>query len=226
MPWIFLTLLLANLAYFGWGMMQDSSAPRIKVAVSDTIPTDKRLVLLSERRDLGGAPNASGTAASSAVVAQVNVPLCYTVGPFAGDNQPGRFVDRVEAKHLTTRVDEEQNNSFDYWVFISPQVDRARAEERLQALHKQGIESSLVEEDPFANAISLGHFTSEDQASAFRNKMIAASVQAELRKIPKSGTERWVFVTGGNTKADVGKIIDGALGGISSVSKQPAPCET
>jgi len=228
MPWIFLTLLLVNLGYFAWGMMQDSSVPRVKVAVSETVPADKRLVLLSERADLGGKPTQpAGAAATDAVInlATPTAPVCYTVGPFNGDDQPGRFVDRMTARHLTTRVDEEQNNSFDYWVFISPQVDRERAEERLQELRRQGIDATIVDDDPFTNAISLGHFSQEDQADSFRNKMLAANVQAELRKIPRSGIERWVFVSAGSDKVDAGKVIDSAIASNPAVSKQPAPCE-
>lgn len=226
MPWIFLTLLLLNLGYFAWGMMQDSTVPRVKVAVSETVPADKRLVLLSERTDLGGKPIPSAASTDAVInLAAQTVPLCYTVGPFSGDNQPGRFVDRMEARHLNTRVDEEQNNSFDYWVFISPQVDRERAEDRLQELRRQGIDATIVDDDPFTNAISLGHFSQEDQADSFRNKMLASNVQAELRKIPRSGIERWVFVSGGGDKVDAGKIIDAAIAGNPSISKQPAPCE-
>jgi len=229
MPWIFLTLLLANLAYFGWGMMQGSSAPRVSVAVSEDLPADKRLILLSERADLGGRPvEPADTSSPDAGATQASAagPLCFTVGPFADNNPPGRFVDRMTARHLITRVDEEQDNSFDYWVFIAPQVDRAHADERQQELRRQGIEATIVDEDPFSNAISLGHFPHEDAADSFRNKMLAANVQAELRKIPQPGVEHWVFVTSGSTKADVSRIIDAAIVGIPAVSKQPASCET
>lgn len=224
MPWIFFTLLLVNVLYFGWGMMQSSTLPRVKVPVSETTPDDKRLVLLSERADLGGRP--VDAAATEPVVVASTAPACYSVGPYTSDDQPARFVTRMEAKHLVTRLDHDQIDGFDYWVFLPPQPDESTAEDKLQELHHHGISGTLVTEQPFANAISLGHFSDEGQANSLRDKMLAANVQAELRKLPQSIPESWVYVAPGTAKVDIGKVIDSAIAATPAVHKQPAPCET
>jgi hypothetical protein len=228
MPWIFLTLILANLAYFGWGVMQDSSTPRVKVAASQVIPPEKRLALLSERPDLAQAtlaPAAPGQDSGGDEAQPVATgPLCFSVGPFANDGSPGRFVGRLQGKHFTTRVDVLKKDSTDFWVFVPALINREKAEEKLRELKRKGIDSFIVNDDPFTNAISLGHFSQQELAQSFKEKMVAEDVVAEMRRLPHTAEERWVYVSPGTSKADVKAMIDAALAG-TTARKQPTPCE-
>mgnify|MGYP006364965737 FL=1 len=48
MPWIFLTLMLANIVYFGWSFINTSQAPARQLSVA-VVQEGARIVLLNER---------------------------------------------------------------------------------------------------------------------------------------------------------------------------------
>jgi hypothetical protein len=228
MPWIFQTLLLANVAYFVWGIFQDTSIPHVRVAPSQVIPADKRLALLSERPDLLAQAVANPPVSSDAGPAVVpSGPACYSVGPFANDGSPNRFALKMQARHFTTRIDVLEKDSMDYWVFVPALVNRDQAEEKLRDLKRNGVaDAFIVDQNPFTNAISLGHFSQSDLAQAYKDKMVAQNVPAEMRELPRTGQERWVYVAPGVSKIDVKDAIDAALsGGNTSANRQPTPCE-
>lgn len=226
MPWIFLCLILANAAYFGWQFVQ-SGTPRAHVASTEVIPNDKRLVLLSERPDLIARASVQTVAApeGSEPAAPVEAgPQCYTVGPFASAGSSEHMAERL-GRQFKTRVDVLKKDNVDYWVFVPAQVNREKAEAKLHELKQKGVDSFIVNEEPFANAISLGHFSKRDLAEGFRDKMQAASVQAELREVPRKGEERWLYVAPGSSKADIKAVIDGSIAKEQGLRRQPTPCE-
>lgn len=225
MPWIFLCLILANAAFFGWQISRDPS-PKIEVA-AQPIPEGKRLQLLSERPELVKAAQVAAAEKEkaeeeAAAMPVASGPQCFSVGPFAAS--PATFVGKMQARQFVTRVDVLKKDNADYWVFVPALLNRGKAEEKLKELKRQGIESFIVNEEPFANAISLGHFSKKELAEGFRAKMVTAGVAAEMRNMPQKGEERWVYVAPGNSHADIKSSIDGAIGG-SGAHREPTPCQ-
>ena len=49
MPWIFLTLMLANVVYFGWNFISASQTP-VRELSGPVVQEGKPIVLLSERK--------------------------------------------------------------------------------------------------------------------------------------------------------------------------------
>lgn len=222
MPWIFMILLVANLGYFVWGMMQGTAEPQVQIHVADTFPADKRLKLAPEKPQKEAENSADSTGQQDA-----QAQVCYSVGPFTTADLAGRFSSKMHEKQITTVVEESQNAAFDYWVFVPPQVDREHAEQMRAALGRQGLAATIVDEDPYTNAISLGHFSKPEQANGFLNKMLSSNVQAELRKTPQTGIVRWVYVAAlPGSHGDIASIVDNSLTHYPNISRQPVACRT
>jgi len=74
MPWIFLTLMLANIVYFGWKFMEGTQ-PQARPAEQAVVLEGDRIQLLSERKELPapiepeGSPSAAEDEQEPVVVA-------------------------------------------------------------------------------------------------------------------------------------------------------------
>lgn len=232
MPWIFLTLMLANIVYFGWNFISTSQAPVRPMSVS-VAQEGARIMLLSERKssdvvpvseeaigDAGDVELESAAPEKAALVAQ-----CFNVGPFQSPAGAERFMSKMVRSGLVARIEERKAEGKDYWVYVPPFTNRARAEERLRELRAKGIESFIVAEGAFVNAISLGHFSKKELAQDFRQKMTDAGVVVEFREMPNEGHVNWVYVAPGASGSDSRKQVEIELGQNAGLRKETAACE-
>lgn len=233
MPWIFLTLMLANVVYFGWGFVQAGQAPARPVATK--VPQEgARILLLSERK---AAPAGAAGAAQSPVEAieskeatapvpvVLGAPQCYFVGPFATSAGLMQFAERMRQGHFSVRIDERKAAARDYWVYIPAFTNRAKAEERLQELRSKGIESFIVADGRYVNAISLGHFSRKELAQSFRDKMAAAGLVVEHREVVEERESKWVFLSPARAKTSLRKAVDDELLRDATLRREAAACE-
>lgn len=236
MPWIFLTLMLANVAYFGWSFVQVGQAPARPVAVR--VPQEgERILLLSERAAPVGAATGDADVAVAAVEAKeepvpvpgalgtAGAPQCYTVGPFATSSALMRFAERMKEKRFFIRVDERKAAARDYWVYMPAYTNRARADEKLQELRALGIESFIVPSGPYVNAISLGHFSRKELAQSFRDKMAAAGLAVEYREVVEDQVSKWVYLSPARAKIGLRATIDEELLRDKALRREAAACE-
>lgn len=235
MPWIFLTLMLANVVYFGWNFMQVGQAPS-RPAMSMMPQEGARVLLLSERP---ASPVANVTNEATAVtgavqesltpvsesVAITGAPQCYTVGPFTSSSVLMRFTERMKERRFSIRVDERKVAARDYWVYMPAFTTRSRADEKLAELRSKGIESFVVSDGPYTNAISLGHFSRKELAQSFRDKMAAAGLSVEYREVVESQASKWVYLSPARSKASLRAIIDEELLRDKALRREAAACE-
>jgi hypothetical protein len=229
MPWIFLSLMLANAAYFGWKFME-SSQPQARPGAVVTAQVGDRVLLLSERPGLIPAPVATPVAspeAQPAVVAAVtgSGPQCFNVGPFATDEKLKHFVGVMKGKHFFVRMDPRKVDAMDYWVFIPAFTIRAKAEEKLRDLQGRGVSGFVVKDGAFANAISLNHFSRKELAQSFLEKMQAEGISVEYREIPRNESERWAYLAPAQVKTSLREAIDAQLEKKDNLKRENAPCE-
>ncbi len=233
MPWIFLTLMLANIVYFGWNFIGTSQAP-VRALSAAVQQEGSRLVLLAERKEMplpaadplmeemsGASPEAEG----QQPVAVSPAMQCFNVGPFQSPGVADGFVGRMTGKGFVTRLEQRKAEGKDYWIYVPPFTNRARAEERLRELRAKGVDSFIVPEGAFANAISLGHFSRKELAESFREKLTAAGVSSEYREMANEGRVTWVFVAPGSAKRDVRPAVDAELGRSAALRKEVTACE-
>lgn len=234
MPWIFLTLMLANVVYFGWGFVQAGQAPARPVATK--VPQEGARILLLSERKTAPAVAAAGAAeleveavaskgAMTPVPVVLGAPQCYFVGPFATSMGLMQFAERMKEGHFSIRVDARKAAARDYWVYIPAFTNRAKAEERLQELRSKGIESFIVSDGRYVNAISLGHFSRKELAQSFRDKMAAAGLVVEHREVVEERESKWVFLSPARAKTSLRKAIDDELLRDSTLRREAAACE-
>lgn len=222
MPWVFLTLMLANIVYFGWKFMEGTQ-PQLRTAERVVVQEGDRLQLLTERREVVVAePEPQEEVPVPEVAAPA--PQCFMVGPLP-DAQVEAVAGRLKAKGFAVRNDQRKAKVKDYWVFLPAFTNRARAEERLRELRERGIESFIVTEGRFINAISLGHFSRRELAEAFRDKMLSVGVMAEFRELDVDVVERWLFVSPAGSRQDVRAIIEQEIARNRDLRRESAACE-
>lgn len=228
MPWIFLTLMLANIVYFGWNFISTGQTP-VRTLSAPVVQQGERIVLLHERKvvaEVVASPEGGAiTEESPAVAVPEAVPVvqCFTVGPFLTSSDA--FVARMKGKGFSVRVEPRKAEGKDYWIYVPPFTNRGRAEEKLSELKAKGVESFIVSEGRFVNAISLGHFSKKELAQSFRDKMTAAGIVVEYREMATEGTVDWVYVAPAASKSDLRSTIDAELSRNDSLRRQVAACE-
>lgn len=228
MPWIFLTLMLANIVYFGWSFISTGHTP-VRALSAPVVQQGERIVLLHERKAVTQVPASPGEEAvvdeSPAVAVPEAAPVvqCFTVGPFLTSSDG--FVARMRGKGFSVRVEQRKAEGKDYWIYVPPFTNRGRAEEKLSELKAKGVESFIVSEGRFINAISLGHFSRKELAQSFRDKMTAAGIVVEYREMASEGSVDWVYVAPAASKSDLRSAIDAELARNDNLKRQVAACE-
>jgi cell division protein FtsN len=231
MPWIFLTLMLANVVYFGWNFISASQTP-VRELSGPVVQEGKPIVLLSERK-LEALPEqeiaSANEPAEQQAVAQpvIGTPTqqCFNVGPFQSPASAEGFGGRMRGKGFLAKVGQRKAEGRDYWIYVPPFTNRAKAEERLRELKSKGVESFIVGEGAFMNAISLGHFSKKELAESFRDKLAAAGIVAEYREMANEGRVSWVYVAPGAAKGDLRAVVEGEVLSNTALRKEVAACE-
>ena len=230
MPWIFLTLMLANIVYFGWSFINTSQAPARQLSVA-VVQEGARIVLLNERTSSAPSPQASAvvTPSEEAPIVTESVAMAaqrFFVGPFHTSDAAKQFMSKMSRKGLQVRIDERKAEGKDYWVYIPPFTNRDKAEERLRELRARKVESFIVGEGSFTNAISLGHFSKKELAQSLRQKLTEAGVAVEYREMPIDSRVTWVYVAPeGASKVNSRQVVDAEMRQNDALRKESASCE-
>ena len=176
MRYLFLFLVLLNLAYWAWqhSVAQPEPLPPARV-LADVPP----LLLLSER-DTGVTPAAEAMPTAdepaSEAVAETEPPLrrCFTLGPLRSSESAESLADAIEGAGFAVSLRErEEEEIAGYWVYLAPYESRKAALAVARELAKKGIKDYyVVPNGDYENAVSLGLF-SEPQRADRRTRRIA-----------------------------------------------------
>jgi hypothetical protein len=188
----FFVLLLANVAFLAYAYFSGPPGTRDSGATVRQITPERIRLLTSEQ------------AAAAAARANAASPVCFEWGAVAASDAT-RAIAALEAvvkgaKVVERRVDEPTG----WWVYIPPLGRRQAANQRYAELRKQGIEdvSLLAEDSRFADAVSLGVFSSEDAAA----KRLEALKKRGLRDpvmAPRESTATKVFLQARDVPSDL-----------------------
>ena len=227
MPWIFLCLILANIAYFGWELMEGTQ-PQAKadanIAAADQV--GEKILLLSEKPELlpKSVPVNAPSQESSLKTDAPDQLECFKVGPFASDAKLQEMLGLMRGMQFLGRTSERKVDVKDYWVFVPVYASRDRAERKLRDLKSRGIEGFVVK-DGTINVISLNHFSREDQAQAFRQKLRAIGVNTEYRETKQYSVEYWAYLAPDHAGTDLRAAIDAQLTKEEGLRRESVPCE-
>lgn len=233
MPWVFMVLMLINGIYFGWRFVEGGGPQAGGATVAEQ--EGAGIPLLAERPDL---LKKEASEVEARVPAEVTNPdlagsqltaggsrQCFFVGPFVAEAELRKLSSDFRNEGFITRTDTRKVDERDFWVFIPPFTNRAKAEERLKDLRAIGIQGFVVREGVFLNAISLNHFSRKDLADAFLIQMQKAGIAVEYREITKPSKQFWLYASPGDAKSVLRSSIDAYIVNHDEVRKEITACE-
>ena len=178
MRYLFLFLVLLNLAYWGW---QQTVAPPEPLPPARVVADVPPLLLLGER-ETGVVPPAEPEAVEIAgdetrEVSDDTEPAqrrCFTVGPLRTAESADSLAAAIGAEGFDVSLRErEEEEIAGYWVYLAPYESRKAALAVARELADKGIKDYyVVPNGDYTNAVSLGLF-SEPQRADRRTRRIA-----------------------------------------------------
>jgi hypothetical protein len=177
MRWGFAALVLANIGLLMWATwyregVGELRQPNPVFHPEQMVPLSAPGVALQARKS--ERPRTS-------LVAAKPRPRCVSIGPFATAELAEKAQVRLtEAKQVAIRRSEENKIESSYWVHLAPFANRQQAERRLKEVERLGIRDILIMPDADGKpAISLGLFTSADNAQKRLQELAQKGVQAQ-----------------------------------------------
>ncbi|MCG8533956.1 MAG: hypothetical protein MI808_02560 [Pseudomonadales bacterium] len=253
MRWIVITLLIVNVAYFGWGFTQQQAARQQQVALELPPLKGAQLELLTER--LPGSesaqppppipvkdkpklaqpkpavpePEPEPKQPLPQVVDTVEVKkevMCTTIGPIEKENVALRLSQNLNKEGVKSAVQSLLlSREQQYWVLLPPAASRKEALQSLKALQTKKFDSYLISSGEMRNAISLGLFNKEQSAKGVLAKMVEAGFPAEIRQKERVKNEYWVRILPGQALENLQETLETLViqGGSTKISS--ASCE-
>jgi hypothetical protein len=193
---IFIVLLVANIAFFGFQVFgrADTVTPKPK---ADAVRQFGNLQTLAERNKKAGTPRSQSEAVGSAQVSSAasTEPLCQLVGPFGELLRAEYLVERLAALEVPASIRNlEVADGRVFWVYLKPEMSEKEALRRLYEVQAKSIESYIISSGELANGISLGQFSDDEAAKNQQAKVRELGYAAEIKEVPKTRNEIWVDV--------------------------------
>jgi len=191
LKWLFAPFVLANLGLWMWASWyKEAPVEENRPARAPIAPEKMRLltepdVKLTLRKT---PPPANAELTANAV------PVCFHIGPFAETAR----VTQAEAKLSELRLGfsrraEETKTITGYRVYLPPLASKEAAERKRQELSRLGFKDHAVfQEEGWHNAISLGLFSVEANATARVRELAAKGVEASMQPLTQNRTRTWL----------------------------------
>lgn len=190
MRYIAVFLILLNLAYLGWNLTRPAAEPVQSPAPRPLLNTG--LTLLSEYQ------------VASAEQARLNAEaerVCSLVSGFASIDGASIFMDEARGLGLEAALQlSGEPLPSQYRVYLPPSSSRSIATIVLDGLSERlartdlAVESYLITRGPLENAVALGVFADQDNASAVQEQVRELGYEPLIEEIPRSsgGVEVWL----------------------------------
>jgi hypothetical protein len=195
MRYVFLSLLIANLAYLVYaGFMREADR-----AVPRTVPTASgvdTLYLLSENRHDDNRDERLNRVISNPVLKDESARHdCLAIGPFEDLFSGQAVVDQLLALDIESelRAVDQTTGESDYRVLIPPAPSLQEAFRKLRELKSRDIDSYVITQGADALGISLGVFSSKVAAEAMQALREREGYEVEIVEIPRLSREFWLF---------------------------------
>lgn len=251
MRWIFISLIIMNLAYLGWELWTQhtntgSGAAQTTLAShqkgdEDYVP---RIVLLEEAKSVDlayenakpseqeTAPRATRPAAAPTPLASISSvavrkeQLCPSIGPYTSEKDAESLVDELGGMQVNADISQVVTERYEEnWVIIPPLESRAAAISKLRELQARGIDSYVITQGDWRNAVSLGLFKRKSSAIGLKDKMVSAGHPAELRVVEREEYEYWVKIPPEDYGEEVKQALQSRLAGKSEINLQESLCK-
>ena len=223
MRWLFLFVLVLNLAYFAWTSSQSLESEKIAL----TRPGLPAIVLLGELEQFKSdmeeevKPVVKPDEKPDEKLSSVQIPetvkpvegiagekhqadSCYTLGPFRKLKELRGFTRQIKDYVVSAsfRSREEIEKSL-FRVFLDAEPTYEQAKKKSDALKLKNIKDYyVVATGPRQNSTSLGHFKVRHRAESHADTIIKKGFDAKVELVLKSYTLYWL-----DYRVEVGKAV-------------------
>ncbi|GAA5317897.1 MAG: hypothetical protein AseanaTS_31050 [Candidatus Pelagadaptatus aseana] len=199
MRWIFLTLVLANLAYFGVAYLSVGDAEFVEPSNQESSDIDlgESLVLLSELQEseLQAMLAAKDRLRMTESEDQDGQSLCTLVGPFKEFLPAEYFSERLLSLDIAASVEQvEVPGQEGFWVYQEAQLSRKAALRRLYEFQAKGVDSYIIPRGELENGISFGIYPTRDEAELRQLEIAELGFTAEIKAAERSFEEIWLVL--------------------------------
>lgn len=186
MRWVFISLVLMNLAYLGYELSKTSEPVDAQqtVAVASTGVDTNSLVLLHEL-DQPASKKAEGQARDA---------LCWAVGSFVAELSAKHVYARMLALDINAQVQgREKIVKKEFWVYLPPLPNKKQALRKLKELQRRNVDSYVITEGELENGISLGLFGKQSSVDRLVEELKKKQIEAQVKSRNRTATEYWVI---------------------------------
>lgn len=198
MKYIALSLLLLNVLYLGYNLLQeDPPETRARGAAEQSeVPT---ISLLSEvsgndlrKSEVEEILNNPVTDFPNATTAR-----CVAMGAFDDVTSAQQIAERLGAIDfgVELRAIDSPTGEYDYRVVLPPASSLPDAFRRLRELKSRDIDSYVITQGEDSLGISLGVFSSQKAAISHQADLAAEGYQAAIKEIPRLSRGYWIYAS-------------------------------
>jgi hypothetical protein len=235
-------LLVVNLVYFSWNLLQGATTEDAMEVRLQLPPDTRRLMTLEElqeqrrqQRPADGSstqpaghalrpegPDQEPAAAIEVITALqppgAGVPLaCYTIGPFLAEADLKAAMGRLEALEFIAELrTAEEQQQIGYWIYL-PAMPRGEALEYKAKLDSHKDKEYFIGKD---NVLSLGAFRDKGRAERRIRQLRKIGIEAVQEPRFKTRNVFWIDLVEGVSGSDRDRLA----AGMGDVDVQPLQC--
>lgn len=222
MRWIILTLLVANIALGGYLYWQttlpEEAAPPANSARMNNLELDE-----ATRTRLRSVERTSSAETESSPRRQPV--LCLRITGLEDENQIGVIQSRLQALEVSARKETQQEVvRSDYWVVLGPFDSQTLAQNRLNELRNQKIESFLITQGRLGGAISLGLFSSRSNAERLVEQLKEKNVDARIEQVDRTRESTFLVIDQEKAEMISDDSVESIIDEFEGVSYQRYSC--
>ncbi|HSD97397.1 MAG TPA: SPOR domain-containing protein [Sulfuricaulis sp.] len=191
LKWLFAAFVLANIGLWMWASWYKETPLEETRAARAPLALEKMRLLTEPNVKL--TPRKTPPPANAELVANA-VPVCFHIGPFTDTARVTQAEAKLNELHLGfARRTEETRIITGYRVYLPPLASKEAAERKRQELTRLGFKDHAVfQEEGWHNAISLGLFSVEANATARVRELAAKGVEASMQPLTQDRTFYWL----------------------------------
>jgi hypothetical protein len=229
--WTALCLFFLNLSYFAWALTSsNSSVVQVRDTSAKFTQSGSMLRLLSE---LSSEDKEALTATPITQEPSVDVfvelasePYCPSLGPF----EDKAFVQKIGTELANNGLSVASRSEIlvsgeRFRVYLPAYADRNQAADALKKLRAKKIDSYIMSEDGFDNAISLGIFSLKDSAEGLVKKMNSYGYQAQISPSTYNKEVFWIEVKNTGNLEKVDEILVSVMTKWEGITRVDSPCK-
>ncbi len=152
---------------------------------------------------------------------------CYVLGPFNSSGAVQDILKRItNSPAILERRWSSPQQRLGYWVHIPPAASSKEARDIVQVLNRAGISDvQLINSGEMRNAISLGIFSSMENARKRRNEVARQGFDVAINEVKIRKRRYWVALRGSGGRPLSGNLLERLIEDTTEAGIEKRPCD-